>query len=175
MPAKVDDKKKIDYSETLNACKQVGTALHSGSLVIYGDVAGFGFTEGTTKDTLENTSGLKAGVDFGLAYCPILNSETNAKQFSKFELKVAGVGKPSLEAATNILNTITKNVKQVNDVKTAEIATLFTVAKQDANTALANELAIFCENANIDYFEVLKLLGLNVKVLADNRRRRKQK
>jgi len=164
VPAKVDDKKKIDFSETLNACKQVGAALHSGALVIYGVAASLGFIEGTTKDTLENTSGLKAGADFGLAYCPILDSETNAKQFSKFELRVAGVGKPSLEAATNILNTITKNVKQVNDVKTAEIAALFTVAKQDANTALANELAIFCENVNIDYFEVLKLLGLNEKI-----------
>ena len=46
-------------------------------------------------------------------------------------------------------------------MKTAEIATLFAVAKQDANTALANELAVFCESANIDYFEVLKLLDFN--------------
>ncbi|MGZ4850093.1 MAG: 3-hydroxyacyl-CoA dehydrogenase NAD-binding domain-containing protein, partial [Candidatus Bathyarchaeia archaeon] len=74
VPAKVDDKKKIDFSETLNVCKQVGAALHSGALVIYGVAASLGFIEGTTKDTLENTSGLKAGADFGLAYCPILDS-----------------------------------------------------------------------------------------------------
>ena len=43
----------------------------------------------------------------------------------------------------------------------AETATLFTVAKQDANRALANELSIFCENADTDYFKVLKLLDLN--------------
>ena len=43
----------------------------------------------------------------------------------------------------------------------AETATLFTVAKQDANRALANELSVFCENANTDYFKVLKLLDLN--------------
>ena len=71
--------------------------------------------------------------------------------------------KQSLDAATNILKTITKNVKQINDIKTAEIATLFTVAKQDADTALANELAVFCESANMDYFEVLKLLDINSK------------
>ncbi len=29
------------------------------------------------------------------------------------------------------------------------------------DTALANELAVFCENANLDYFEVLKLLNFN--------------
>jgi UDP-N-acetyl-D-mannosaminuronic acid dehydrogenase len=165
VPARVDDKKKIDCLEALNACKQVGTALQSGTLVIYGDVASFGFTEGAAKDTLENTSGLKAGVDFGLAYSPICNLEINPKLQANFELKVAGVGKPSLDTATNILRTITKNVKPINDIKTAEIATLFKVAKQDANTALANELAVFCESANIDYFEVLKLLGLNDKTL----------
>ena len=55
----------------MNACKQVGAALHAGTLVIYGDIAGFGFTEGAVKETLENTSGLKAGVDFGLAYIPM--------------------------------------------------------------------------------------------------------
>ena len=66
-----------------------------------------------------------------------------------------------MDAVTNILNKITKTVKQINDVKIAEIATLFAVARKDANTALANELAVFCENANLDYFEVLKLLNFN--------------
>ena len=62
--AKVDDKKKIDHSEALARLKQVGAALHSGMLVIYGEVAGLGFIEGIMKETLENTSGLKAGQDF---------------------------------------------------------------------------------------------------------------
>ena len=65
--AKVDEQKKTDYSQIVSACKQVGAALQKGSLVIYGGIAGIGFTEGTVKETLENTSGLKAGQDFGLA------------------------------------------------------------------------------------------------------------
>ncbi len=69
--AKVDEQKKTDYSQVVSACKQVGAALHQGALVIYGGIAGFGFIEGTMKETLENTSGLKAGKDFGLAYNPV--------------------------------------------------------------------------------------------------------
>ena len=46
-------------------------------------------------------------------------------------------------------------------MKTAELAMLFKAAKQEANRALANELAVFCESAKIDYFEVLKLLEFN--------------
>jgi UDP-N-acetyl-D-mannosaminuronate dehydrogenase len=155
--AKVDEQKKTDYSQIVSACKQVGAALQKGSLVIYGGVAGIGFTEGTVKETLENTSGLKAGLDFGLAYNPILSADAS---IANLELKVAASDKASLNAATSILKTITKKVKEINDIKLAETATLFAIAKQDANRALANELSVFCENANTDYFKVLKLLDL---------------
>ena len=160
--AKVDDKKKIDYSDAVAACKQVAAALHAGTLVIYCNIAAFGFNEGIMKETFENTSGLKVGQDFGLAYIPLQTSDAKyASQLSNLELKVAVTGKTSIDAVTNILKKITKNVKEINDIKTAEIATLFTVARKDASRALANELAVFCENANIDYFEVLKLLDVN--------------
>jgi UDP-N-acetyl-D-mannosaminuronic acid dehydrogenase len=155
--AKIDEQKKTDYSQIVNACKQVGAALHQGALVIYGGIAGFGSIEGTVKETLENTSGLKVGQDFGLAYNPILTAQAS---MVNSELSVAAADKTSLDAAVTILRTITRNVKPASDVKTAEVATLFTVAKQDADMALANELTVFCENANIDYFQVAKLLGL---------------
>ncbi len=102
------------------------------------------------KETLENTSGFKVGTDFGLAYNPILTADA---LMANLELKVAATDPTSLKSASTILKTITKEIKEVADLKTAEIATLFTVAKQDSNRALANELAVFCENANIDYFQ----------------------
>jgi UDP-N-acetyl-D-mannosaminuronic acid dehydrogenase len=156
--AKVDEQKKTDYSQIVSAAKQVGAALHQGTLVIYGGIAGFGFIEGPMKETLENTSGFKVGTDFGLAYNPILTADAS---MANLELKVAATDPTSLNAASTILKTITKEIKEVTDLKTAEIATLFTVAKQDSNRALANEMAVFCENANIDYFKILKLLELN--------------
>jgi UDP-N-acetyl-D-mannosaminuronic acid dehydrogenase len=75
------------------------------------------------------------------------------------ELKVAATDKTSLEAAANVMKNITrKDVKQISDVKTAEAALLFEIAKTDADLALANELAVLCESACIDYFETLKLV-----------------
>jgi nucleotide sugar dehydrogenase len=156
--AKVDEQKKTDYSQLVSACKEVGASIHQGSLVFYGGIAGFGFIEGTMKETLENTSGLKVGQGFGLAYNPILTADAS---IANLELKIAAIDQISLSAASTILKTVTKKVKEVSDVKTAEIATLFTVAKQDSDRALANELAVFCENANIDYFKVIKLLELD--------------
>jgi nucleotide sugar dehydrogenase len=155
--AKVDEQKKTDYSQIVSACKQVGSGLPKGALVIYCGVAGIGFTDGAVKETLENTSGLKVGTDFGLAYSPILTADASV---TDVELKVAASDKTSLIAASTLLKTITNKVKEINDTKLAETAALFAVAKQDANRALANELAVFCENANTDYFKVLNLLEL---------------
>jgi UDP-N-acetyl-D-mannosaminuronic acid dehydrogenase len=125
---------------------------------------GFGFIEGAAKETLENTSGLKAGKDFGLVYMPLFKSgNKNVTPNANFELIVAAVGKTGLDAATEIAKTLTSDVKLASEVKTAELATLFRIEKQDANTALANELAVFCEVTNSDYFEVRKILDLNDK------------
>jgi UDP-N-acetyl-D-mannosaminuronic acid dehydrogenase len=160
--AKVDDKKSIDYSEVESTCKQVGATLRRGALFIYVGIAGFGFTESVIKETLENTSGLKVGEDFGLAYNPLMFiDEQVATTLTGQELKVAALDKKSLEAASIILATLTsKGVRKIPDVKNAELALLFTAAKQDAETALANELAVFCESAGLDYSEVTKLLDL---------------
>ena len=156
--AKVDEQKKNDYRSLLNTCKQVGAALHQGSLVIYCGIASLGFVAGTIKELLENTSALKTGVDFGVAYCPIITTDT---PITKLELNVSATDEPSLQAAATLLKTLTTNLRLVTDLKTAEVATLFTIAKQDTTTALTNELAMFCETANIDYYKVLDVLNLN--------------
>jgi UDP-N-acetyl-D-mannosaminuronic acid dehydrogenase len=160
LTAKIDDKKNPDYSEVESTCKQVGTALRRGALFIYGGIAGLGFTEGIIKETLENTSGLRMGEDFGLVYNPIQFFDRQPlASIADQELKVAAIDRTSLDSAAKVLEVITrKGVKQISDVKTAEAALLFTIAKQDANLALANELAVFCESAGIDYFETLKLV-----------------
>lgn len=152
--AKISEQKKIDTTQTVNACKHVGAALRKEALVVYGGIAGFGLTENTIKETLENTSGFKAGLDFGLVYNPILTAKI---PIANQDLKVAANDPISLNAASTIFKTISKNVTIINDLKTAEIATLFTIARQDILGTLADELLIFCEKAKIDYFEIIKL------------------
>jgi nucleotide sugar dehydrogenase len=158
---KIDDKKNSDYSEAENVCKQVGAALRRGVLVVYGSIAGVGFMEGVVKETLENTSGLKAGEDFALAYSPnqVPEEKNSAESAGKTELRFAASDLISLETVSAVLATIDrKGVRQVLDFKTAELATLFAINRRDVNVALTNEFAVLCENAGIDYFETRKLL-----------------
>jgi len=160
---KVDDKKATDCSEAVSICKQVGAALPKSSIVIYAGVGGFGFTEDVVKENLENTSGLKAGVDFGLAYSPLdIAIGQQTRQANSMEMTVAADDKFSLDSAVLIIETIAKQgTKKTLEIKTAELAALFDAVRRDSNVAMANELAAFCEAAGVDYTEVLKLMKNN--------------
>jgi nucleotide sugar dehydrogenase len=175
VPVGIDEKKKANYSNLENICKHVGSGLHHGSLVIVMSTIGIGVTQGFIKENLENTSGLKVGTDFGLAYSPIrlLNGQT-LENLSNQERIVAATDVNSLNAASTILGIITKGcLKKTEYVKTAEAVTLFEAVQQDVNVALANELALFCEKIGVDYLEAHKLANigaypvLSLPMLAD--------
>lgn len=164
LAAKIDGEKSPDYSEAEKSCKQIGAALHRDTLIIYAGISGLGSTEGVIKETLENSSGLRVEEDFGLVYNPIHISNVQTTAISNQKLKVAAMDKTSVDIASAVLGTITeKGVQKIFGLKIAEAAALFEVTKRDANLALANELAIFCENADLDYLEVLKFVDLELQ------------
>ncbi len=129
--------------------------LRSGSLVIFESTTGPGVTESLVQETLEKASGLKAGVDFGLAYSPIRASSGRALRDIATYLRVVGaVDQRSLRVACLFLSTVTKGeMVGVRDIKTAEAVKLFENVQRDVNIALANEFALFCEKAEIDFIE----------------------
>lgn len=153
--AEFNEQKKSNIFQIANSCKHVGAALKQGVLVVYAGIAGLGLINGVIKETLENSSGLTMGQDFGLAYNPVINTKV---PLDSQELRVASNDIKSLNAASNVFRNVAKNVKTINDFRIAEVATLISIAKQDANAALANELSVFCESAKVDYFECLKML-----------------
>ena len=144
---KFDGKRNSDPSDVENICKQVGEALPRGSLVVYGGIAGFGFTEAVVKEGLENASGFKAGEGFGLAFNPMHSVGLLGGE----ELRVVGIA----------------------DVQAAELAALFAAVKNDVQAALANELAVFCEGAGVDFSEISQLAGATglVPTIADEENR----
>jgi nucleotide sugar dehydrogenase len=156
VPLKIDDKKNSNNQEIVNACKQIGSVLPVGSLVIYGEISGVGIVEGIIKETLENTSGLSVGKDFGLAYAPYPN-KTNPN----LEFNVAAQDPASLNCACALLSALSPNVVSIDNVRVAELTQLFEAVQDDLQLALANELAVYCEKAGVDYFEALKLLKLD--------------
>ncbi len=157
---RINSKKKAEYSELEKTCKKLGSSLHGGSLVIVTSLTGIGITEGLVKETLENTSGLKAGIDFGLSYSPIqvVYTKTFRKAMNHQRI-VAATDKESLDSASAILETINKaEIRRMANVKAAEIAALLEVLRRDVEVAFANETAILCEKAHVDSAEVQMLV-----------------
>lgn len=159
VPTLVDGKRRLDYSKVKRACKDVGIGLRSGSLVVSISVVGPGVTESLVKETLELSSGLKAGIDFGLAYSPVhVSSGQVLRGVVGYPRVVGAVNKLSLKVASLILGTIVKaGIVETSSIKTAEAVLLFQKVQRDVNLALANELALFCESAGIDYLEVQRV------------------
>ncbi|MEM3823918.1 MAG: nucleotide sugar dehydrogenase, partial [Candidatus Bathyarchaeia archaeon] len=157
-PIEIDEKKRVDYSNLKNVCKQVGLGLRQGTLIVIASTVGVGFTESVIKEILENSSGLKVGADFGLVYSPVSSAVPSQLFINK--RFVAGIEKNSLNSASIILGAVTKGgVKRAANVKILEFAKLSVAAQKMVNIALANELAIICENAGVDFLDVLKLLN----------------
>jgi len=154
----VDEKKRSDYSNLEECCRSIGLNLKPRTLLMVQSTAGPYITETLAKETLETASGLKAGVDFGLAYSPIRASIGRAiKDMTSYNRVVAAINEQSLRAAKAVLKTIVKgDLVEVHDIKTAEAVKLFENVYRDANIALANEFAKFCEQAGIDYMEAQK-------------------
>jgi len=158
VPVEIDEKKKTDYSKMENICKHVGSSLRRETLVIVISTVGVGTTEDLIKEVLENASGFKVGVDFGLAYSPTLVRSQSLETLLNQERIVAAMDKSSLSAAATILGIITKgDLKKMENVRMAEASILFAAIQRSVSTALANELAFFCEKADVDYPETQKI------------------
>ena len=154
----LDEEFNPDYSNILNACEELGRELKRDSLIIVASTVGPGVTETLIKDRLEETSGLKAGRDFGLAFSPIRATAGRVLYDVTYYMRVVGgIDAKSLEVACAVLKTIVKaGTVPVSSLRTAETIKLFQNVYRDVNLALTNEFALFCEKAGVDYLEVYK-------------------
>lgn len=164
VPADIGKKGKVDLSNLEKTCKSVGAHLGKGKLVLVLSTVGLSTVE-TLKEVLEDSSGLRIGVDFGLAYSPSqIMREQTLEALAGSERIVAALDDASLNAASTVLGIISKKgLKKTSNMKAAEAAALFQATQYDVNVALANELAHFCEKAGLDYHEV-QGLGTNDSV-----------
>ncbi|MCS7096283.1 MAG: UDP binding domain-containing protein [Nitrososphaerota archaeon] len=158
-PATVNDKGEPDYSDLERALRQAGPGIRKGTLVIIVGIVKIGATDGFVRDVLESVSGLRSGLDFFLAYSPVVHSEDqNLKTLSCYRRVVAASDRQSLEIASRVLETISQvDVIRTTDVKTAEALALFQSVYAHVSQGVSRELAIICEKMGVDYFAVSAL------------------
>lgn len=146
-----------DLSIVESVCRCIGKGLKRGDLVIQESTLPPGSTEKVLRPALEQESGLRAGVDFGIAFCPerTLSGRALADIQGAYPKVVGGVDSQSTEAAAGIYEAVNqKGVITVSGATEAEAVKVFEGVYRDVNIALANELALACEEMGIDAREV---------------------
>jgi nucleotide sugar dehydrogenase len=156
VPAHLTSERDIDFSILQNASVEIGKGLQPGSLVVYETTVAVGGTRRYLIPSLEQFSGLKAGVDFYVAYSPervkanlvLARLETTPKV-------VGGLDAVSCAKAVAFYQQyLGAPVDDVGTIEAAEMVKLLGMLYRDVNIALSNEFAAFCEVAGVDFERV---------------------
>lgn len=140
------------------AAQAVGEHLRAGQLVILKSTVPPDTTETLVRPILEEASGLKAGVDFGLAFCPERLAEGQAiRELTSIPVVVGAVDERSARACSTLWrHALGVESVFVDDPRTAEMVKLADNLWVDLNVALANELAKVCDRLGMDALQVIE-------------------
>lgn len=158
VPTVVDEDHEPIMEPVLSAAADVGAGIDAGDLVILESTV----PPGTTANTLAaavtpDDSDLVPGEDFGLAHCPertyagrVIQDLTTA-----YPKIVGGIDRASTAAAAAIYDVFNEpGVIELSSATAAEAVKVFEGVYRDVNIALANELAVACEEWGLRSMEV---------------------
>lgn len=147
-------------SPDLSYLQQVGnelsTRLKKGHLVILESSTYPGTTEEVLLPILQ-TSGLKVGTDFNLANSPErIDPGNKAYKVEEIPKVVSGLTEKCLQAVHTIYSCIFNTVVKVSTLKAAELTKLIENSYRFINISFINEMAILCDEMNINIWEVIE-------------------
>lgn len=157
VPVLVDEKNETDYRSIDQAISAIGEGLQKGSLVIFETTLPPGDTRNRFGKKLEEVSGLKMGEEFYLAYSPErVYSNRIIQDLENYPKVIGGFNQESLKRAKDFYSEALKGeLIEVSSLETAEFSKVAECVYRDVNIALANELAQFADEIQVDIREVI--------------------
>jgi len=147
-----------DYTQLVSVLKSLARTEVRGKMIIIKSTVAPGTLENVVRPLLE-TSGLKAGIDFGLAVVP----ERIVEGKALYEIKmlpeiVGGINEISSQIAAELFKHLNPGKKIIiTKPIVAELAKLFTNVYRYVNFALANEFALIAEQYGADAREIIRV------------------
>ena len=156
VPTPLDLHREPDMSYVVDTTRVVAENLRKGHLVILESTTYPGTTEDVMIPILEQTSGLKAGKDFYVAYSPEREDPGNPNfNTEKIPKVIGGHGEDAKLLAQALYDTSIVQTVLVSNCKTAEAVKLTENIFRSVNIALVNELKVVFAAMDIDVHEVL--------------------
>jgi nucleotide sugar dehydrogenase len=147
-----------DLKYVLDAASTIANHLRPGTLVILESTTYPGTTDEEVRPILESASGLRAGVDFNLAFSPERIDPGNAVYGMKNTPKVVGGHTAACTArAAEFYRGFVDTVVEARGTREAEMAKLLENTYRQVNIGLVNEMAQFCHRLGIDLWDVIEM------------------
>ena len=156
--------KLADMRAVESAAGSIVPVLRRGSLVVLESTSPPRTTIDLLTPILEK-SGLKAGVDFHLAYSPerVLPGQIMRELVENARV-IGGITPESAAAGRDLYAIFVKGQIVVTDATTAEMVKLMENTYRDINIAIANEFARLAERFGVDAWEAIRIASLHPRV-----------
>jgi UDP-N-acetyl-D-glucosamine dehydrogenase len=155
VPTPLGHHREPDNSYIHATGREIARRLRRGQLVVLESTTYPGTTDEELRPILE-TSGLRCGEDFMLAFSPEREDPGRKDFTTKTTPKVVGgVDEPSTRAAAALYGVALEKVVAVSSARVAESTKLLENVFRSVNIALVNELKVIFDRMGIDVWEVI--------------------
>lgn len=156
-PVRLDGKPDFHYLDS--AVNSIGKHLRAGQVIIFKSTIMPGVTRQLAQK-LEKLSGLKAGKDFFVVFCPERTVEGRAlEELYTLPKIVGGLNKESLERGVEIIKILGGEIVKVSCLEIAEMAKCLDNTYRVNQIAFANEIGEICEKAGLDSYELVRAVN----------------
>ena len=156
VPTPLNKNREPDISYIIETGCNIAKFLRVGQLVILESTTYPGTTDEELKAVLEEGSGLKAGIDFHLAFSPEREDPGHPQSLVANIPKVIGGLTPAcLKKASELYGSAIKTLVPVSSCRAAEATKLLENIFRSVNIALVNELKVVYSSMGIDIWEVI--------------------
>lgn len=161
VPTPINEAHQPDLKALRMVSELIGKNMSPGTIVVYESTVYPGVTEDICLPILEETSGLKSGIDFKVGYSPErINPGDKEHTLEKIVKVVSAQDADSLEVVANTYALVVKaGIHRASSIKVAEAAKVIENTQRDLNIALMNELALIFHRLGIDTKAVLDAAG----------------
>jgi UDP-N-acetyl-D-glucosamine dehydrogenase len=156
LPTPLNANREPDLTLVKQATEELAGHLRRGQLVTLESTTYPGTTRDELAPILEAGSGLKAGVDFHLAFSPERVDPGRTDYTTRTTPKVVGGLTPACtERALQVYGAALDHIVPVSTPEVAEMTKLLENIFRSVNIALMNELAMLCDRMKVDVWEVI--------------------
>jgi UDP-N-acetyl-D-glucosamine dehydrogenase len=156
VPTPLNKNREPDISYITETGKALAPHLKKGTLIVLESTTYPGTTDEDLRKVIEAGSGMKAGVDFHLAFSPEREDPGNPSSVVATIPKVVGGYTPAcLKKAVELYSIAIKTLVPVSSCRVAEATKLLENTFRSVNIALVNELKVVYSAMGIDVWEVI--------------------